>query len=74
MGLSGGGYAFFLSLSITDFIDRVAKVCRIQMSDGMRLAGLVFDLLVAGLFGPAGLVRVQPLEFPRRWSDSRLTR
>ena len=54
MALSGGGYSFFLSLGITQFIDGVAKGLATQMGDGVRVAGLVFDLLVAGTFALLG--------------------
>jgi hypothetical protein len=54
MALSGGGYAFFLSLGVTQFIDGVAKGLANEMGDGVRVAGLVFDLLVAGIFALIG--------------------
>ena len=54
MALSGGGYAFFLSLGVTQFIDGVAKGLATQMGDGVRIAGLVCDLLVAGTFALLG--------------------
>jgi hypothetical protein len=54
MALSGGGYAFFLSLGVTQFIDGVAKGLANEMGDGVRVAGLVFDLLVAGAFALIG--------------------
>jgi hypothetical protein len=54
MALSGGGFAFFLSLGVTQFVDGVAKGLANQMGDGMRVGGLVFDLLVAGVFALIG--------------------
>jgi hypothetical protein len=52
--LSGGGYAFFLSLGATQFIDGVAKGLSNEFGEGVRVAGLVLDIVIAGIFALLG--------------------
>jgi hypothetical protein len=52
--LSGSGYVFFLSLGATQFIDGVAKGLSNEFGEGVRIAGLVLDLLIAGAFALLG--------------------
>jgi hypothetical protein len=54
IALSGAGYAFFLSLGATQFIDGVAKGLSNEFGDGVRVAGLVLDILIAGVFALLG--------------------
>ena len=48
--LAGSGFAFFLSLGITQVIDGLAKGLAANLGDSVKIIGLVLDLLVAGVF------------------------
>ena len=50
LNLFGGGYAFFLSLGATQFIDGLAKGLANQFGDSIRIAGLVINIFIAGIF------------------------
>ncbi len=54
MTLAGGGYAFFLSLGATQFIDGVAKGLSGEFGETVRIVGLVFDIIIAGIFALLG--------------------
>jgi len=54
VAMFGGGYAFFLSLGATQFIDGVAKGLSKEFGDSVRIAGLVLDILIAGIFALLG--------------------
>jgi hypothetical protein len=54
VALSGSGYAFFLSLGATQFVDGVAKGLSNEFGEGIRIAGLVLDILIAGVFALLG--------------------
>lgn len=51
---SGSTYVFSLSLGATRFVDGVAKGLSSDFGDGIRIAGLVVDILVAGVFALLG--------------------
>jgi hypothetical protein len=54
LALTGGGYAFFLSLGATQFIDGVAKGLSHEFGDTIRIVGLLADISIAGVFGLLG--------------------
>src|SRR4030095_4346664 len=54
ISLSGAGYAFFLSLGATRFIDAVAKGLSNEFGDPVRIVGLVLDIFIAGVFALLG--------------------
>lgn len=54
LSLFGGGYAFFLSLGATQFIDGVAKGLSNEFGASVRIVGLAFDILIAGVFALLG--------------------
>ena len=54
MALAGGGYAFFLSLGATQFIDGLAKGLVTEFGDTVRIVGLVFDIFIAAIFAVLG--------------------
>jgi hypothetical protein len=54
MSLIGGGYAFFLSLGATQFIDGVAKGLSNEFGDTPRIVGLVFDIFIGAIFALLG--------------------
>ena len=54
LALTGSGYAFFLSLGATQFIDGVAKGLSNEFGDTVRIVGLVFDIVIAGVFALLG--------------------
>jgi len=52
--LFGSGYAFFLSLGATRFIDGVAKGLSGEFGDTVPIVGLVLDIFIAGIFALLG--------------------
>ncbi|SRR6266436_1859733 len=54
VSLYGGGFAFFLSLGTTQFIDGVARGLSKEFGDATKIVALVLDILVAGVFGLMG--------------------
>ncbi len=50
VSLSGGGFAFFLSLGMTQVIDGFARGLATELGDATKIIGLVLDVLVAGVF------------------------
>jgi hypothetical protein len=54
IGFLGSGYAFFLSLGATQFIDGVAKGLSGEFGDTVRIVGLVLDICIAGIFALLG--------------------
>jgi hypothetical protein len=52
--LTGAGFAFFLSLGVTQFIDAVAKGLSTEFGDTIRIVGLVADIAIAGVFALLG--------------------
>lgn len=54
ISLAGGGWAFLVSLGITQFIDAVANGVAANWGVGFKAVALVFDLVAAGLFALLG--------------------
>jgi hypothetical protein len=54
VSLFGGGFAFFLSLGSTQFIDGVAKGMSQEFGETTKIVGLILDILVAGVFALIG--------------------
>ena len=54
LALTGAGYAFFLSLGATQFIDGVAKGLSSEFGDTVRIVGLVADIAIAAVFALLG--------------------
>jgi hypothetical protein len=54
VSLFGGGFAFFLSLGTTQFIDGVAKGLAPEFGDTTKIVGLILDILVAAVFALLG--------------------
>ena len=54
VSLYGGGFAFFLSLGTTQFIDGMARGLSQEFGDATKIVALVLDILVAGVFGLIG--------------------
>lgn len=54
ISLFGGGFAFFLSLGTTQFLDGVARGLSQEFGDATKIIALVLDILVAGVFGLIG--------------------
>jgi hypothetical protein len=54
VSLYGGGFAFFLSLGTTQFIDAMARGLSQEFGDATKIVALVLDILVAGVFGLIG--------------------
>jgi len=54
VSLYGGGFAFFLSLGTTQFIDGMARGLSKEFGDATKIVALVLDILVAGVFGLIG--------------------
>jgi hypothetical protein len=54
ISLYGGGFAFFLSLGSTQFIDGVARGLSQEFGDSTKIVGLILDFLVAGVFALIG--------------------
>jgi hypothetical protein len=65
VSLFGGGFAFFLSLGTTQFIDGVARGLAQELGDSTKIVALVFDVLVAGVFALIGwfALKRQPWSF-----------
>lgn len=54
VSLYGGGFAFFLSLGTTQFIDGMARGLSQEFGDATQIIALVLDIFVAGVFGLIG--------------------
>ncbi len=54
ISMYGGGFAFFLSLGSTQFIDGVARGLSQEFGDTAKIFGLILDLVVAGVFALIG--------------------
>lgn len=59
ISLAGGGWAFLVSLGVTQFIDAVANGVATQWGTGFKVVALVFDLIAAGLFALLGYFAVK---------------
>lgn len=56
VSVSGAGFSFFLSLGTTQVIDAFAKGMATELGDSIRIAGLVLDIFVAGIFALIGWI------------------
>ena len=54
ISLAGGGWAFLVSLGVTQFVDAVANVGAERLGVGVKIVALVFDFVAAGLFALFG--------------------
>ena len=54
ISLVGGGWAFFVSLGVTQIIDAVANALAARVGGSVKIVALVFDLLAAGIFALMG--------------------
>lgn len=52
--LVGGGWAFFASLGITQFIDAIANVLAQRWGGTVKILAFLFDVLAAGVFALLG--------------------
>jgi hypothetical protein len=59
ISLVGGGWAFLVSLGVTQFIDAVANGAAAKWGTGFKAVALVFDLVAAGLFALLGYFAVK---------------
>jgi hypothetical protein len=59
VSLYGGGFAFFLSLGTTQFIDGVARGLSQEFGDATKIVALVLDILVAGVFALIGWLAIK---------------
>jgi hypothetical protein len=64
ISLAGGGWAFLVSLGVTQFIDAVANGVAAHWGTGFKVVALVFDLVAAGLFALLGYFAVKR----RQWA------
>ena len=54
VSLVGGGWAFFVSLGVTQIIDSLANALAERVGGSVKVVALVFDVLAAGIFALLG--------------------
>ena len=54
ISLVGGGWAFFVSLGVTQIIDGIANALAARVGGSVKVIALAFDLFAAGIFALMG--------------------
>jgi len=54
ISLVGGGWAFFVSLGVTQIIDGLANALAARLGGSVKIVALVFDVVAAGIFALLG--------------------